>query len=41
MSSVTFGNDLKILRYEDAMAEAEWAPGQQSRLVRFVGQKAK
>jgi SAM-dependent methyltransferase len=32
-------NDLKILRYEDVMDEADWAPGEKSHIVRFVGEK--
>lgn len=32
---------LHVLRYEDTRAEAEWAPGQISRVIRFVGEKTK
>jgi len=32
-------SDLKILRYEDAAAEADWAPGQKSRVVRLIAEK--
>lgn len=32
-------DDLKILRYEDVMDEADWAPGEKSQVVRFVGEK--
>ena len=31
--------DLKILRYEDLIDEADWSPGQKSRLVRLIAQK--
>ncbi len=31
--------DLKVLRYEDVMDEADWAPGEKSHIVRFVGEK--
>lgn len=31
--------DLRILRYEDVQAEAEWAPGQQSHVIRLVAMK--
>jgi len=30
---------LRVLRYEDADDEAEWAPGHGSHIVRFVGEK--
>jgi hypothetical protein len=30
---------LRILRYEDLRGEADWAPGQKSHIVRFVGEK--
>jgi SAM-dependent methyltransferase len=32
-------DDLKIVRYEDVMDEADWAPGEKSHIVRFVGEK--
>jgi SAM-dependent methyltransferase len=32
---------LTILRYEDTEAEAEWAPGRRSHIIRLVAQKAK
>jgi hypothetical protein len=32
-------NDLKILRYEDVTAEADWAPGEKSRVIRLVAEK--
>lgn len=32
-------NDLNILRYEDVRDEADWAPGEKSRIVRFVAEK--
>lgn len=31
---------LRVLRYEDAKTEAEWAPGRQSRVIRFIAEKA-
>ncbi len=31
--------DLNILHYEDAMDEADWAPGEKSHIVRFIGEK--
>jgi len=34
-------NDLNILHYEDVRDEADWAPGQKSRIVRFVAEKGK
>jgi SAM-dependent methyltransferase len=33
-----FGS-LKIIHYEDVIDEADWAPGQKSRVVRFIGEK--
>ncbi len=30
---------LRVLRYEDLRGEAEWAPGQKSHIIRFVGEK--
>jgi SAM-dependent methyltransferase len=30
---------LKIVHYEDVVDEADWAPGQKSRVVRFIGEK--
>ena len=30
---------LRVLRYEDSEDEAEWAPGRQSRIIRFVAEK--
>jgi len=30
---------LRIIHYQDATDEAEWAPGQKSRVVRFIGEK--
>ena len=32
---------LTVLRYEDTKGEAEWAPGRQSHIIRFVGEKAR
>lgn len=32
---------LRVLRYEDTEAEAEWAPGQLSHIVRFIAEKAR
>jgi SAM-dependent methyltransferase len=32
---------LRVLRYEDVEAEADWAPGQRSHIVRFVAEKMK
>jgi SAM-dependent methyltransferase len=32
-------SDLKILRYEDTQAEADWAPGQKSHIIRLVAEK--
>jgi SAM-dependent methyltransferase len=32
---------LEVLRYEDTDAEAEWAPGHQSHIIRFVAEKPK
>jgi SAM-dependent methyltransferase len=32
-------SDFKILRYEDVKDEADWAPGQPSHIIRFVGEK--
>jgi SAM-dependent methyltransferase len=32
-------SDLKILRYEDAREEADWAPGQKSHIIRMVAEK--
>lgn len=31
--------DFRVLRYEDTQGEADWAPGQQSHLIRFVAEK--
>ena len=31
--------DLKILRYEDTRAEADWAPGEKSHIIRLVAEK--
>lgn len=31
---------LKILHYEDAIDEADWYPGEKSRVVRFIAEKA-
>jgi SAM-dependent methyltransferase len=33
--------DLRVLHYEDTDAEADWAPGQRSHIVRFVAEKMK
>lgn len=30
---------LKIVHYEDVMGEADWAPGEKSHVVRFIGEK--
>lgn len=30
---------LKVLHYEDVLDEADWAPGQKSRMVRFIAEK--
>jgi SAM-dependent methyltransferase len=30
---------LKIIHYEDVVDEADWAPGQKSRVIRFIAQK--
>lgn len=32
---------LRILRYEDTEAEAEWAPGHPSHIVRFIGERSR
>jgi SAM-dependent methyltransferase len=32
-------SDLKIRRYEDTTAEADWAPGQKSRVIRLIAEK--
>jgi hypothetical protein len=32
-------DSLKIVHYEDVRDEADWAPGQKSRLVRFIAVK--
>lgn len=32
-------SDLKILRYEDVIGEADWAPGHKSHLIRMVAEK--
>jgi SAM-dependent methyltransferase len=32
---------LKILRYEDTLGDADWAPGRKSHIIRLVAQKAK
>jgi SAM-dependent methyltransferase len=32
---------LRVLRYEDTDDEAEWAPGRQSHIIRFVAEKPK
>jgi len=32
---------LRVLRYEDMEAEAEWAPGHPSHIVRFIAEKAR
>ena len=32
---------LRVLRYEDTDDEAEWAPGHQSHIIRFVAEKPK
>jgi hypothetical protein len=34
-------DDLRVVRYQDTMDEAEWNPGRQSRLVRFVAEKTR
>jgi SAM-dependent methyltransferase len=34
-------DDLHVVRYQDTMDEAEWNPGRQSRLVRFVADKSR
>jgi hypothetical protein len=34
----SFG-DLKIIHYEDVRDEVDWAPGQKSRIVRFIAEK--
>lgn len=34
----SFG-DLKIIHYEDVRDEADWAPGEKSRIVRFIAEK--
>lgn len=34
----SFGN-LKIIHYEDVRDEADWAPGEKSRIVRFIAEK--
>lgn len=31
--------DLKILRYEDAQQEADWAPGHKSHIIRLIAEK--
>ena len=31
--------DMKILRYEDTQAEADWAPGHKSHIIRLVAEK--
>lgn len=31
--------DMKILRYEDAQEEADWAPGHKSHIIRLVAEK--
>jgi SAM-dependent methyltransferase len=36
-----FSPDLRIVRYEDVEAEAEWAPGQTSHIIRMVAEKFK
>jgi len=33
--------DLRILRYEDTQAEAEWDPGRQSRVIRLIAEKSR
>jgi hypothetical protein len=30
---------LKIVHYEDVVDEADWAPGQKSRVIRFIAEK--
>jgi hypothetical protein len=30
---------LKVLRYEDVETEADWSPGHQSHIIRFVAEK--
>jgi alkyl hydroperoxide reductase subunit AhpC len=32
-------SDLKILRYEDVTATADWSPGEKSHIVRLVAEK--
>ena len=32
---------LRIIHYQDVTEEAEWAPGQKSRIVRFIGEKSR
>jgi SAM-dependent methyltransferase len=36
-----FSGDLRILRYEDLEAEAEWAPGESSHIIRLIAEKSK
>jgi SAM-dependent methyltransferase len=36
-----FSPDLRIVRYEDVEAEAEWAPGKSSHIIRMVAEKFK
>jgi len=35
----SFAN-LKIVHHEDVRDEADWAPGEKSRVVRFIAEKA-
>jgi len=36
-----FGSEFKILRYEDLEAQADWAPGRKSHIIRLVGEKSR
>jgi SAM-dependent methyltransferase len=36
-----FSGDLRILRYEDLQAEAEWAPGESSHIIRLIAEKSR
>ena len=33
--------ELRIIHYQDVTDEAEWAPGQKGRIVRFIGEKSR
>jgi hypothetical protein len=30
---------LKVIHYEDVVGEADWAPGEKSRVIRFIAER--